>query len=922
LGSCPLKHTDVHAEISGFLSRVRVTQEFENPFKEKIEAVYNFPLPQNAAVDDMTMTIGERTVRGRILPREEARIVYEDAKSSGRVASLLDQERPNIFTQAVANIMPGEKVTVTISYIETLKYEEGSYQFVFPMTVAPRYIPGKQADAAGAGSAPSTNAAQVPDAAKITPPLAPAGARAGHDISLEVALDAGVPVDELKSNSHEIDVERPNGWSARVRLKNRAEIPNRDFVLKYDVAGGRIEDAMLAHRTDKGGFFTLILQPPDRAAPEDVTPKEIIFVLDTSGSMQGFPIEKAKEAMKLALDGLNPQDTFNLITFAGDTHILFPQPVAATRENLQKAQSFLASRSGDGGTEMMKAIKLALDPSDNQGHIRVVCFMTDGEVGNDLEIIAEVQKHPNARVFAFGIGSSVNRFLLDKIAEEGRGEVEYVSLNDDGSLAARKFHERVRSPLLTDISIDWAGLPVADLYPKRIPDLFSAKPVILTGRYTKGGRALVRLKGKMSGRDFVRELSVELPEQEARHDVLQTLWARTRIDDLMRQDYLGVQQGKAHADLKETITQLGLEYGLMTQFTSFVAVEEMVVTDGGAPRRIEVPVELPEGMVREDASGEEEDKPFQRMALYANLSSAPSNRSPQSRPSIAGNPQDIGQGSGQGSGMNMGGGDAGKGGGGGGRAASGTGKAKVASRTVTNTVTVGAASAQGSSNVQQSKIPPPRVVSSGVLNGNAVNAPQPFIGRREERAAEKVIVQVTIDERGNVIAAKAVVGNPQLYATTVEAARKATFAPTMLSGRAVKVTGAIVYNFVPAATTPTSSSVVLGEEEVARLLETEKRRELQMKLHSTLLALVDRLKERSALPGALEAGFVRDGKAELQVWLKDKTDETIAKLKELGFEVLLEPKTAGLVIGRIPVEKLSALAELDFVRYVAPQKSR
>jgi Ca-activated chloride channel family protein len=182
--SCPLKHTDVHAEISGFLSRVRVTQEFENPFKEKIEAVYTFPLPQNAAVDDMTMTIGERTVRGRILPREEARMVYDDAKSRGQAASLLDQERPNIFTQAVANIMPGEKVTVTISYVETLKYEDGAYQFVFPMTVAPRYIPGAQANAAGAGSAPSTETAQVPDASKITPPLAPAGVRAGHDISL------------------------------------------------------------------------------------------------------------------------------------------------------------------------------------------------------------------------------------------------------------------------------------------------------------------------------------------------------------------------------------------------------------------------------------------------------------------------------------------------------------------------------------------------------------------------------------------------------------------------------------------------------------------------------------------------------------------------------------------------------------------
>ena len=352
-------------------------------------------------------------------------------------------------------------------------------------------------------------------------------------------------------------------------------------MLQYDVSGKRIEDAVLAHRDQRGGFFTVILQPPDQTPAQDITPKELVFVLDTSGSMSGFPIEKAKETMKLALDGLNPRDTFNLITFSGDTHILFPRPVPATPENLRQAQSFLASRSGSGGTEMMKAIRAALDPSDDQDHIRVVCFMTDGEVGNDMQIIAEVQKHPNARVFAFGIGSSANRFLLDKMAEYGRGEVEYVGLEDDGSAAAKRFHQRVQSPLLTDIRVDWNGLPVADVYPKRIPDLFSAKPVILSGRYSSAAKGVIRLHGKMAGKDFTREIAVALPQSEPRHDVLAPLWARRRIDDLTDQ---------------EAITQLGLEYNLMTQFTSFVAVEESVVTEGGKPRRIEVPVEMPHGM--------------------------------------------------------------------------------------------------------------------------------------------------------------------------------------------------------------------------------------------------------------------------------------------------------------------------------------
>lgn len=904
-GVCPLKHTDVKAEISGFLSRVRVTQEFENPFKEKIEAVYTFPLPQNAAVDDMTMTVGDRTVRGRILPREEARNVYEAARAGGQVASLLDQERPNIFTQAVANIMPGEKVTVTISYVETLKYENGAYEFVFPMVVASRYVPGALVGLGDRGTSPNTT--QVPDASKITPPLTPQGTRAGHDISVEVALDAGVPLDNLKSNSHEIDVEKPNGSSALVRLKNKTEIPNKDFVLKYDVAGGRIEDAVLTHRTEKGGFFTLILQPPDRVTVEDVTPKEIVFVLDTSGSMHGFPIEKAKEAMKLALDGLYPQDTFNLITFAGDTHILFPQPVPATKANLAKAQAFLTSRAGGGGTEMMKAIKAALDPSDAQGHIRVVCFMTDAEVGNDFEIISEVQKHPNARVFAFGIGSSINRFLLDKIAEEGRGEVEYVALNDDGSAAARRFYERVRSPLLTDISIDWGGMPMADVYPKRIPDLFSAKPVVLSGRYTKGGRGVIRLKGRMSGRDFVREIPIELPETEARHDVLATLWARTRIDDLMRQDYIGVQRGNAHADLKDTITQIGVEYRLMTQFTSFVAVEEMVVTDGGEPRRIEVPVEMPEGMSgqrgfeeSDESSGfiAQSDGSVNAGRAYSNVVALPnppppvaSGQIPPPKPT----PMPMAKGT-----------------------AIGAGKGKSGVRERGRNAVGGGGGGGGPAGASS------RVVSAGVLNGQATSLPKPAYPSiaKAARTSGRVTVQVVIDESGNVISANAVGGNPLLQAAAVAAARQSKFTPTNLSGKPVKVAGAIVYNFDPSNSTPASSAVVLGEESVARLLESEKRQELQGKLHSSLLALVDRLKAKSAQPGADEAKFVRDGKAEIQVWLTDKSEETIAQLKQLGFEVMLDPKTSKMVIGRVPIEKLAALAELAFVQYAAPMKSK
>lgn len=590
LGQCPLKHTGVKVDVSGPIARVRVTQQFENPYESAIEAVYTFPLSQRAAVDDMTMRIAGRTVKGKIKPKEEARKIYEDARNRGQLTSLLDQERPNIFTQSVANIPPGAKVSIEIAYVESLLYEDGSYAFSFPMVVGPRYIPA--------------DPARVPDAANITPPVARKNTRAGHDLSLALKLDSGVPLESIASPSHPIDILARSGSRAELRLRNANEIPNKDFRLSWDVAGRRVNDAFLTHRDSRGGFFTFLLQPPDRPAQSEITPKEIVFVLDTSGSMSGFPIEKAKEVIKLAMDNLNPRDTFNLITFAGDTHILFPQPVPATPANVQAAQRFLLSRSGGGGTEMMKAIRAALDPSDSQEHLRIVCFLTDGYIGDDMAVIGEVKRHPNARVFSFGIGSSVNRFLLDKMAEEARGEVEYVALNDDGSAAAQRFHERVHTPLLTDLELDWAGLDVSETYPQRLPDLFTAKPLVIKGRYTTPGDATVRLRGKLAGRPWSRDIRVTLPAAQPEHEVMATLWARAKVDHLMSQDWQGIQNGNPKPELKAAITQLGIDYRMMTQFTSFVAVEEQTVTRGGQPMRIEVPVEMPSGVSHEGVFGE------------------------------------------------------------------------------------------------------------------------------------------------------------------------------------------------------------------------------------------------------------------------------------------------------------------------------
>ena len=621
-GACPLQHTEVRGAISGFLARVTVTQTFQNSAAQKIEAVYAFPLPDNAAVDDMTIQVGNRTVQGVIRKREEARAIYERAKQTGHVAALLDQERPNIFTQSVANIMPGEQVVVTISYLQTLDYDDGAYEFVFPMVVGPRYVPGEPTGQQAGGWPPNTT--QVPDASKITPPITPQGTRAGHDISIELAIDAGVPIQQLRSKTHAIDVERPDARSAVVKLKRDSVIPNKDFILRYDVAGAQISDALLSQaapaksQLGPGGYFTLILQPPARVPESDVTPKELVFVLDTSGSMMGAPIERAKQLINHALDELYPGDTFNIITFSGETRILFQEPVYPTAENIRKARELLNGQSGFGGTEMMKAIQAALVPSDSQDHLRVVCFLTDGYVGNDLEIIGEVQKHPNARVFAFGIGSSVNRFLIEGMAKAGRGESEIVMpgqvSNTKVDAAAHRLYERLRSPLLTDVSIDWGTLPVADVYPKHMPDLFSGKPLVISGRYLAAVQGTIRIHGKHAGEDYVREIPVNLAASSADNRILPAFWARRKIDDLMSQDWAGLQSGTVKPNVQKQITQLGLDYHLMTQFTSFVAVEERVVTQNGKPVRVEVPVEMPAGVSYEGVAA------FDRLEQYAHLS--------------------------------------------------------------------------------------------------------------------------------------------------------------------------------------------------------------------------------------------------------------------------------------------------------------
>ena len=635
IGLCPLKHTDVTADIAGYVARVTVKQEFTNLSKEPVEALYSFPLPNDAAVDEMTMTIGTRVVRGQIKRKEEAQAIYEAARANGQAAALLDQERPNTFTQQVANVLPGAKVVITIGYVNLLKYQEGQYEFVFPMVVGPRYVPGTGYVTAAPRGAPSATAKVeiepgtapvVLDGHRITPPITPRGTRAGHDISLTVHLDAGIPLQSLAAVQHKVSVV-PHGRSAAiVTLENREEIPNKDFILRFTAAGSEMVEGLLAYAPMRAGiagsqnplapvsgYFTMIVQPPLAPPKEQISPKEMVFVIDQTGSQSGWPLEKAKETMKYCIANMNAGDTFQLIGFNTALFPCFPAPVSNSLENVAKALKFLEPLAGNGGTDILKSVDYALSLPDDPDRLRIVCYMTDGYVGNDMQIIDYIRKHRGrARMFPFGIGNSVNRFLIDGMAREGRGAAEYVAVSSNGGAqyggqmpeagvkgakeAAERFYRRIASPLLLDVSVDWNGLPVEDVYPKQIPDVFSSGPIVLKGRYTRAAEGDITIHGMLRGKPWARTLHVSLPAAHSDGSAISTLWAREKIEDLQNQDWLGAQSNSPHPEIQQQIINTALEYHLMSQYTSFVAVEQRVVNIGGRQRTLDVPVEMPEGV--------------------------------------------------------------------------------------------------------------------------------------------------------------------------------------------------------------------------------------------------------------------------------------------------------------------------------------
>lgn len=581
----PLEHTEVSATIHGYISTVDVRQEFENPFNEKIEAVYLFPLPQKAAVSEFLMIIGERRIRGILREKEEAQAIYNAARAQGYRASLLVQHRPNVFEQKVANIEPGKAIDVNITYFHTLAYNDGWYSFVFPTVVGPRYNPPAHPDPI----VPVPRGTH-PQGGETTIQYLRPDERSAHDLGIEVAIDAGVKIEELRS-SHEIAADRNTPDSATVALADRAMIPNRDFVLEFRVAGDTIKSNLLTYAEPETGqgYFTLMLYPPAGVGSLARQPMEMVFVLDCSGSMSGRPLAQAKAAVTTALDHLREGDTFQIIRFSDDSSQFGPAPVPATAENLRRARVYLAGLNGGGGTRMIEGVKAALDFPHDPSRLRFVSFMTDGYIGNETEILAEVHRRVgSSRIFSFGVGSAVNRYLLERMAKEGRGAVAYLGPQDFASDVMEKFFNRISHPALTDVRIDWGGMAVSDVYPAKLPDLFVGRAVMVTGKFlgAPSGVTVSGIAGSV-GHTF----DIAAGGADSGNASLAKLWARLRIADLSDRQAWAPGRG-----LESEILSTALHHQLMSAYTSFVAVDSSHRTAGTHGTTVHQAVPVPDGV--------------------------------------------------------------------------------------------------------------------------------------------------------------------------------------------------------------------------------------------------------------------------------------------------------------------------------------
>lgn len=577
----PLKSTKVTASIAGVIADVQIEQTYQNTSDAPIEATYVFPGSTRAAVYGLTMEVDGRIVHAKIKEKEEAKKIYQEAVKQGKTASLLVQTRPNVFKMKLGNVIPGDEIKVTLKYTELLVAEEGEYQFVFPTVVGPRYAGGT--DKEGAGESWVGN------------PHLNEGEKALETFDLSVQLNTGLPLQEAKVDTHKTDVSYTGKNSATFTLQpSERHGSNRDFILRYRLAGQAVESGLLLYEGGEAGenFFLAMIQPPARIAKESVVAREFIFVVDVSGSMNGFPIETAKNLAKDLFGRLTPADRFNLLLFAGGSEVLSAESLPASAANVRKAVQFLDKESGGGGTELLPALRRAFALPAVEGVSRSVVVITDGMVTVETEAFDLVRSNlSKCNVYSFGIGSSVNRFIIEGLAKAGMGEPFVVEEPGQAKEVSRRFREYIESPVLTGITHAFTGFDAYDIVPVSIPDVLAHRPVLVFGKYRGEASGGIELKGTAGNGPWSAQLLAENAVRGPGNSALRYLWARHRVREL--QDYYEL---KSSGELRQEVVNLGLTYNLLTPFTSFVAVDEVIRNPGGETNPVKQPLPLPQGM--------------------------------------------------------------------------------------------------------------------------------------------------------------------------------------------------------------------------------------------------------------------------------------------------------------------------------------
>ena len=579
----PLKDTHVQIDVSGVIADVKVLQTYRNEGSRPINARYVFPASTRAAVYSMRMWIGDQMVVAKIKEREKAKQEFDKAKQEGKSASLLEQNRPNVFSMSLANVMPGDEVEVELRYTELLTPTDGVYEVVFPAVVGPRY--SSQSESSSSGGP------QEGDIVKT--PYLHQGDKPASALHISAWISAGVPIRDLICTSHQISPQWQSPTIAELVLDNTGQFQgDRDFILRYRLSGEQIASGLLLYQGNDENFFLYMAQPPQRVTDAEIPPREYIFVVDVSGSMDGFPLNTAKRLLRDLIGQLRPSDLFNVVLFAGDSATLSANSLRSNQENISKAIRLIEQQRGSGGTELLAAVKQAMSLPREAKVSRSVVLVTDGYISGEKGVFDYIRENLNqCNVFSFGIGSSVNRYLIEGVAKAGMGEPFVVTTEAEAPAVAAKFREYIQTPLLTDIQVRPIGFDIYDVNPARLPDLFAQRPVILFGKWRGPVGGTLELRGRTGQGEYLTHVDVAGIQPDESNQALRYLWARSRIAELSDYGF-----GDPDADRIRDVTSLGLKYNLLTQYTSFIAVREKISNNQGPAQDVEQPLPLPLGV--------------------------------------------------------------------------------------------------------------------------------------------------------------------------------------------------------------------------------------------------------------------------------------------------------------------------------------